>query len=119
MSPKLVTVVGATGTRGASIINALLKDSTYTIRALTRNTTNEGAKALIAKGVEVVQADANDDASLISAFQGSYAIYAVTDFSEPFAKGGPEQGMKVETQQGINLAKAAAAAATSTLKHYI
>jgi NmrA-like family len=117
MSPKLVTVVGATGTQGASVIDALIVDPAYTLRALTRNTTSEAAKALIAKGVEVVQADANDVDSLTSAFHGSYAVYAVTDFFEPFGRGGPVEGTRVETQQGINLAKAAAA--TPTLEHYI
>jgi hypothetical protein len=41
----------------------------------------------------------------------------VTDFFEPFAAGGPENAMKVEATQGINLAKAAVA--TRTLQHYI
>jgi len=59
----------------------------------------------------------NDEASLIKAFEGSTAIYAVTDFFEPFAAGGPEHGMKVEVQQGINLANAALA--TPSLQHYI
>ena len=41
----------------------------------------------------------------------------MTDFFEPFAASGPEHAMKVEVQQGINLANAALA--TPTLKHYI
>jgi hypothetical protein len=49
--------------------------------------------------------------------QGSTAIYGVTDFFEPFAKGGPEEAQRVEVQQGKNLANAAAK--TSTLEHYI
>jgi NmrA-like family len=49
--------------------------------------------------------------------KGASLIFAVTDFFEPFAAKGPEEGMKVEVAQGINLAKAASA--TTTLKHYI
>jgi hypothetical protein len=49
--------------------------------------------------------------------QGSTAIYAITDFFEPFAAGGPEKAMKVELEQGKKLADAAAK--TSTLKHLI
>lgn len=49
--------------------------------------------------------------------QGSAAIYAVTDFFEPFAAHGPEKAVEIEAAQGINLAKAAAK--TSTLEHYI
>jgi hypothetical protein len=117
MSPKIVSVVGATGNQGTSIINALLNDKSYSLRAITRNPASDAAKALAANGVEVVKADVNDLTSLIAAFEGSSVIYAVTDFFEPFAKDGPEKGAEVETQQGINLAKAAAA--TKTLEHYI
>jgi len=49
--------------------------------------------------------------------KGATLIFAVTDFFEPFASKGPEEAIKVESAQGINLAKAAAA--TPTLKHYI
>lgn len=49
--------------------------------------------------------------------KGAALIFAVTDFFEPFAAKGPEEAIKVEAAQGINLAKAAAA--TPTLKHYI
>jgi uncharacterized protein YbjT (DUF2867 family) len=117
MSPKIISIVGATGNQGVSIINALIIDKSYTLRALTRNPCSDSAKALAARGVEVVQADANNVSSLTAAFEGSYAIHAITDFFEPFAKDGPEKGMEVEVQQGINLAKAAAA--TKSLEHYI
>jgi hypothetical protein len=49
--------------------------------------------------------------------QGSTAIFAVTDFFEPFAASGPEKAAEVETVQGINLAKAASQ--VPTLQHYI
>jgi NmrA-like family len=117
MSSKIVTIVGATGAQGGSIINALLKDPSYKIRGLTRNPQGEAGKALAARGVEVVKADINDPASLTAAFAGSYAVYAITDFFEPFAKYGPTKAIEIESTQGINLAKAAAA--TSTLQHYI
>jgi NmrA-like family len=41
----------------------------------------------------------------------------VTDFFEPFGASGPEEAIKVESTQGINLANAAIR--TSTLEHYI
>lgn len=49
--------------------------------------------------------------------KGATLIFAVTDFFEPFAANGPDEAMKVESAQGINLAKATSA--TPTLKHYI
>lgn len=68
MSP-ILTVVGGTGTQGLSVINAVLNTEDYKIRALTRNTSSEKAKDLIARGVEVVKADINDEQSLIKAFE--------------------------------------------------
>ena len=117
MGNKIVAVVGATGAQGGSVVDALLKEGGYSIRAITRNPGSENAKSLAAKGIEVVKADVNDLASLKTAFRGSYAIYAVTDFFEPFGQYSPEKAMEVESEQGINLAKAAAS--TSTLEHYI
>jgi len=117
MTTKIVSVVGATGAQGGSVVDALLKDKSFTVRAITRNPDSDAARALAAKGAQVVRADSNDVASLTAAFVGSYAIYAVTDFFEPFAKVGAEKAMDVESEQGINIAKAAQA--TSTLQHYV
>ena len=117
MSGNIISVVGATGVQGGSVINALLKDGIYSIRAITRNPESNAAKALASKGVSVVTADLNDVESLTAAFSGSQAIFAVTDFFEPFKKYGPAKAMEVEVQQGINLANAAKA--TTTLRHYI
>lgn len=66
---KLLTVVGGTGTQGLSLINAALTEGKYNIRALTRNPSSEKAKALVARGVEVVKADVNDMQSLLTAFE--------------------------------------------------
>jgi len=117
MAKKIISVVGATGVQGRSVIDTLLKNKEYTIRAITRNPQSEKGKALAALGVEVVQADLNDLDSLIKAFRGSTAIYGATDFFEPFGKHGPAKAMEIEVVQGTNIAKAAAA--TETLEHYI
>lgn len=66
---KLLTVVGATGTQGASLIDQALKDGQYKIRGLTRNPNSEKAQALAKRGVEVVRADINDEQSLVRAFE--------------------------------------------------
>lgn len=116
---KVIAVTGATGGQGGSVINALLSlpNSPYTIRGITRNTNSAAAKALSAKGVSLVTADLNDEASLVAAFTGAHAIYAVTDFFEPFNAGGPEHAKTVEYAQGVNMARAALQ--TPTLEHYI
>jgi hypothetical protein len=115
----LVSVVGATGTQGRSVLTALLATGQYRVRGLTRSPSSPASQALIKDGAEMVQADVSDLASLEKAFVGSYAIYAVTDFFAPFMANGLDQSkaQAIETQQGINLARAAAG--TKGLEHYI
>jgi len=115
--PKLITVVGVTGGQGNAVVRAFLGDPRYRLRGLTRNPDSEKSKRLTAQGVEVMRADLNDVDSLIRAFAGSYAIFALTDFVEPARAFGPEVGAETEEKYGINMAKAAIA--TTGLEHYI
>ncbi|KAJ0427127.1 hypothetical protein BJY00DRAFT_8727 [Aspergillus carlsbadensis] len=116
---KIITVVGATGTQGSSVISALLDNGppTYRIRAITRNPQSAAAQSLSAKGIEVLKADLSDIASLRTAFAGTHAIFAVTNFFDALPALGVNKSMETETAQGINLA--IAAAETPTLEHYI
>jgi len=114
---KIVSIVGATGAQGRGVVSAFKNDPEYHIRAITRNPQSTAAQALSSQGIEVVKADANDLESLKAAFAGSHIIFGVTNFFEPFATSGPEKAVEVEVQQGINLARAAAA--TETLEHYV
>jgi uncharacterized protein YbjT (DUF2867 family) len=68
---KTLTILGATGTQGGSVLKAALEDGSYKVRGVTRNVDSPAAKALTAKGVEMVAADVNDEQSLIKAFQVS------------------------------------------------
>ncbi|KAJ7752924.1 hypothetical protein B0H16DRAFT_1459642 [Mycena metata] len=77
-SSRIASIIGATGNQGASVVDALLKDGTFTPRAITRNPDSEASQKLKARGVEVVKADTADKASLISALQGSEAVFGVT-----------------------------------------
>ncbi|KAJ7214058.1 hypothetical protein GGX14DRAFT_696766 [Mycena pura] len=74
MSPRIVSVFGATGLQGSAVVRALLKDGTFTPRAITRDTQSEASKKLEAQGVEVVKADSLDKASLERALRGSEAV---------------------------------------------
>lgn len=114
---KIVTVIGATGIQGGSVIRALLDNPKYSLRAVTRNTKSDAAQALATRGVEVVEADINNVESLRAAFTGSHAIFAATNFFEALPKLGIEKSMEIETRLGSNLADAAAA--TETLEHYV
>ncbi len=66
MPPKIVVVFGATGTQGGSVVTALLKNPSYTVRAATRNITSQKSKELVSKGAEVVYADIDDYDSVVN-----------------------------------------------------
>jgi uncharacterized protein YbjT (DUF2867 family) len=55
---KLITVFGATGKQGGSVIRSILADpllsKEFKIRGVTRDPTKPAGQALITKGVEVV-----------------------------------------------------------------
>jgi uncharacterized protein YbjT (DUF2867 family) len=55
---KILTIFGATGKQGGSVVEAILADkklsSEFTIRAITRDINKPAAKELAAKGVDVV-----------------------------------------------------------------
>jgi uncharacterized protein YbjT (DUF2867 family) len=55
---KIITVFGATGNQGGSVINSLLNDAqlskTFKIRGVTRDTSKPAAQELEKRGVELV-----------------------------------------------------------------
>jgi nucleoside-diphosphate-sugar epimerase len=75
MDTKLVTVVGASGTLGAYVVEALLQEGAH-VRAMVRATSNRAK--LEALGVtDFVVADLNDPASLQSAMTAEPRASAV------------------------------------------
>jgi uncharacterized protein YbjT (DUF2867 family) len=108
---KIIAVVGSTGSQGGGLIHAILNDPNggFAARAITRDPNKDKAKALAAKGAEVVKADLDDVESLKTAFAGAYAVYGVTNFWEHFSA-------EKEKTQAKNIADAARAAG---VKHVI
>ncbi len=84
---KIVAVVGATGAQGGGLARAILDDEEggFAVRALTRNPGSEAARALAARGADVVQADVSQPTDLARAFHGAYGAYCVTSFWEHFS----------------------------------
>src|SRR5205823_7869777 len=93
------------------LAQAILADPNggFAVRAITRDPNKDSAKALSAKGAEVVQANLDDIESLKRAFAGAYGVYAVTNFWEHFSA-------EKEKAQAKNIADAAKAAG---VKHVI
>ncbi|EQL03192.1 NAD(P)-binding domain protein [Ophiocordyceps sinensis CO18] len=86
---KLLTVFGATGNQGGSVIKAVLADAVlsrdFKIRGITRNVSKPAAQALAARGVQVVAADLDSKPSLVQALAGSHTVFLVT--TPDFASG--------------------------------
>src|SRR5438552_17881360 len=108
---KIIAVVGSTGSQGGGLCQAILADPNggFAVRAITRNPNKYKAKALAAKGAEVVKADLDDLESLKKAFAGAHGVYGVTNFWEHFSA-------EKEKAQAKNIAEAAKAAG---VKHVI
>jgi nucleoside-diphosphate-sugar epimerase len=58
MAKRIITVFGATGKQGGSVVKKFLEDPKlqpeWSIRGVTRDVSSASAKALTAKGVEMV-----------------------------------------------------------------
>lgn len=80
---KIITVFGATGNQGGSVIASIQGNSKlsseYKIRGVTRDPSKPSGQALAGKGVELVKADLSDKESVKKAIEGSYAVFAVTN----------------------------------------
>jgi uncharacterized protein YbjT (DUF2867 family) len=79
---KLLVVFGATGQQGGSVIHTVLNDpelaEQYSVRGVTRDPTSSKARALREKGVDVVRADVDDEASIAGTLEGAHTVFLVT-----------------------------------------
>jgi uncharacterized protein YbjT (DUF2867 family) len=102
---KIIAVVGSTGSQGGGLCRAILSDPKggFACRAITRDPGKDQAKALAAKGAEVVRADLDNVEALKKAFAGADGVYGVTNFWEHFSA-------EKEKAQAKNIADAAKAA---------
>jgi uncharacterized protein YbjT (DUF2867 family) len=108
---KVIAVAGATGAQGGGLVRAIAADPEggFAARALTRDTTSDKAAELTQLGAEVVQADVDDEESLVRAFDGAHGAFCVTFFWDHYS---PE----TEMSEAGNMARAAKRAG---VKHVI
>jgi len=96
---KTILVFGATGAQGGSVVNSLLEDGTFKVRAVTRNLESDKAKELTKKGVEVVKGDLQDKESILKALNGVEGAFLVTNWWQDMGK--------TELKDGYNFVDAA------------
>ena len=108
---NVIAVVGATGAQGGGLCRAILDHipGGFACRAITRDPAKAAAKALAARGAEVVKADLDEVTSLRRAFTGAHGAYCVTNFWEHLSA-------EKEKAHARNLAEAVKAAGA---KHVI
>ncbi|CRG83341.1 NmrA-like family domain-containing protein 1 [Talaromyces islandicus] len=104
---QIITVFGATGNQGGSVIRAIQNDaelsSRFKIRAVTRNASSTAAQELATKGVEVVQGDLSSHESVKAVVTGAHTVFLVTNFWEDALR-------ETEVSQGKTVADACKAA---------
>ncbi|PTB65854.1 NmrA-domain-containing protein [Trichoderma citrinoviride] len=95
---KIITVFGATGNQGGSVVEAILTDKTlsreFKIRGITRDVNKPAAQKLASKGVELVvieypnilvsqlKADMSSSSSVAPAVKDAHTVFLVTNFWE-------------------------------------
>ena len=104
MKGQTILVTGATGNQGGATARHLVSDG-WRVRALVRNHLSPAAIALAQAGVEFVQGDLDDPASVESAMHGSYGVFSVQRSEYP---GQSDFTVADEIRQGTLLADLAA-----------
>ncbi|GAQ40480.1 NmrA-like domain-containing protein 1 [Aspergillus tubingensis] len=80
---KTITVFGATGRQGSSVVRSLVQNPTFHVRAITRNPSSSKAKELASLGAELVKADGFNRQELQQAFSGSWGAFVNTNSEDP------------------------------------
>jgi uncharacterized protein YbjT (DUF2867 family) len=105
---KVILVTGATGKQGGATLSHLARRGGFKLRGMTRKPGGEAATALAKLGVEVVEGDLDDQASLERAVTGAWGVFGVQNTWEA--------GVEKEEEQGKRLARVAR---EKGVQHYV
>ncbi|KAF1986040.1 putative cinnamoyl-CoA reductase [Aulographum hederae CBS 113979] len=115
-SQQTIVVVGATGIQGSGIVRALLTSKSgapWSVRALTQNPNSDKAQKLLSdyqttdNRLRLVSGNVYDEASLRSAFEGAYGVFAMTSERHPGKRITEEEDLKHEIGAGRSIIAAA------------
>lgn len=79
-SKQIITILGALGGQGGSVVDSFLADDTFHVRGVTSQVDSDASKALQARGVEMVYGNVKEPETLATAFQGSNLAFVVVNF---------------------------------------
>ena len=83
MNTKTITVLGALGAQGRSVVNTFLADGSFHVRGVTRSVDSPASKDLAEQGVNMMAGDVKDPASLSHALTGADIAFVVVNFWDP------------------------------------
>lgn len=122
---RLIVVVGATGIQGRGVVEQLLadKDSNWTVRALTRDTSSSKSKELLSQlqtsdnRLHLAVAHVHDATSLDTAFAGAHGVFGMTSNQKyPGEMLMTEEDVKHEIMAGKNMINAVK---KNGVKHFV
>ena len=93
---QTILITGVTGNQGGAVAQAL-QNSGFCLRGLTRKPESERAAALARRGVDIVEGDLDDDASLRRALAGTWSVFGVQNAAEAGVEREEEQGKRLAT----------------------
>jgi uncharacterized protein YbjT (DUF2867 family) len=96
VSDKTILITGVTGHQGGAVAQAL-QGSGFRLRGLTRKPESEQAAALARHGVDLVQGDLDDEASLRRALAGAWGVFGVQNSWEAGVEREEAQGKRLAT----------------------
>lgn len=107
MPQRLITVFGATGAQGSSVLRSLAANTSnpFSLRGTTRNPLSNSAQRISTLGVEVVKADGWEKESMVTAFKGSWGVFVNTNSDDPIFE--DPQFTKTEVDLGKSIVDAA------------
>lgn len=94
MNNRTILITGVTGKQGGSTARAL-QGKGFNLRGLTRRPHSDEARSLRNLGVDIVEGDLNDEASLRRALDGAWGVYAVQNTWEAGVEGEELQGHRM------------------------
>ncbi len=106
-SERTILITGVTGHQGGAVARAL-RGKGFHLRGMTRKPDSEPAVALARDGIDVVQGDLDDEATLRRALSGAWGVFGVQNTWEA--------GVEREEAQGKRLATLAREAGVA---HYV
>jgi uncharacterized protein YbjT (DUF2867 family) len=93
---RTILITGVTGHQGGAVARAL-QGSGFHLRGLTRRPDGEPAAAVARHGVDIVQGDLDDEATLRRALAGAWGVFSVQNTLEAGVAGEEAQGKRLAT----------------------